>query len=123
MTKKIFLSYSMKDENKIASIVKTLRQHESVSGKDLTVVNPLGPSIHSEDVRKRIKRSIEEADAVVVVWTPTSATSSWVNYEAGMADALGKQIIVVRPDKTAPALPANLQSVQVVDLKGKLTKG
>jgi hypothetical protein len=59
---------------------------------------------------------MKEADHVVIVWTELSAESSFVNYEAGMAEALGKPITIVKPDLSAPTLPSNLQGVRVLDL-------
>ncbi len=118
MTNHIFLSYSQQDEGKIPSILKNLREREIYSGNELSVMT-LTPK-EFEDARQGIKRTISQADTVVIVWTPAGARSDWVNYEAGMADALGKRIIVVRPDENSPALPANFDStnVQVVDLAG-----
>ncbi|MBI4380324.1 MAG: toll/interleukin-1 receptor domain-containing protein [candidate division NC10 bacterium] len=119
MTKKIFLSYSMQDAGKIELVVKKLRRHQSSVGKELAIVDPSTQISPGDDVRRTIRSSIEESDAVVVVWTPASASSSWVNYEAGMAEALGKQIIVVRSGRRAPTLPVNLQSAQVLELRDK----
>jgi len=118
MTNHIFLSYSQQDEGKIAAIIKNLSQRESYNGNELSLITH--ELKESEDARQVIKRSISQADTVVVVWTLAGAHSNWVNYEAGMADALGKKIIVVRPDQNSPALPANLDSanIQVVDLLG-----
>ncbi len=118
MTNHIFLSYSQQDESKIPAIIKNLSQQELYGGNELSVMTHEPKEF--EDSRQEIKRSISQADTVVVVWTPDGARSDWVNYEAGMADALGKRIIVVRPDENSPALPANFDSanVQVVNLAG-----
>ena len=118
LMKNIFLSYSKQDEGKLAAIVQNLRQQGLYEDNQLpSIQHEISPG---EDFRKEIKRSISEADTVVIIWTPASANSSWVNYEAGMADALGKRIIVVRPDQNSPNLPANLNSagIKVVDMKG-----
>ena len=124
MIKNMFLSYAKQDEGRLAAIENQLRQLELRSGNEVSELQ-YGTEVQhgneepasSVDIREQIKRSISKADTVVIVWTPSSAYSSWVNYEAGMADALGKQIIVVRLDPNAPALPAILDSadVQVVD--------
>ena len=118
MTTKFFVSYSQQDEGRIDAIKHKLRQQGLYDDSNLTTVQHETPKFG--DIRKEIKRSISEADTVVIIWTPASANSSWVNYEAGMADALGKRIIVVRPDQNSPTLPANLNSagIKIVDLKG-----
>ncbi len=117
MKKNIFLSYSKQDEGKLAAIVQKLRQQGLYEDNQLPAIQHEVTA--GEDFRKEIKRSISEADTVVIIWTPASANSSWVNYEAGMADALGKRIIVVRPDQNSPTLPANLNSagIKIVDMK------
>ena len=48
-----------------------------------------------EDVRQRLKSEIGAADAVVLVMSEHAEVSQWINYEAGLADALGKKIFVV----------------------------
>jgi nucleoside 2-deoxyribosyltransferase len=117
MAKKLFLSYSIQDKGKIAAVVQKIRQQRSPQDEEMTVVDPSTELSYGDEIRAQIRKNIQDADAVVVVWTSSSANSSWVNYEAGMADALGKEIIVVRPDESAPELPVNLQSVRVLDLK------
>lgn len=116
MTRNIFLSYAIQDQGKLGDVMNKLLEPELCGGNELLVVNH--DTEEFEDARTEIKQSMADADAVVIVWTPASARSSWVNYEVGMADALEKPIIVVRPDKNPPALPASLKSsdVQIVDL-------
>lgn len=47
------------------------------------------------DMRRAIRQQMEEAGRVIILDTQSSAQSSWANYEAGMASALDKPIIVV----------------------------
>ena len=44
-----------------------------------------------------IRDQIKTASKVVIVTSPDSAHSQWVNYEASMASALGKPIIAIVP--------------------------
>jgi hypothetical protein len=120
MINRVFLSYSQQDEGKIPAIIKKLSQHELYNGNELSVMTHELKGYKDFDIRQEIKRSISQADVVVIVWTLAGAHSNWVNYEVGMADALNKRIVIVRPDKNSPAVPANLntESVQVVDLIG-----
>ena len=113
MTKKIFLSYAMPDREKVPSLVKKLQQDQSRGEEQVVIVDPVNELSAGEDFRQRIRQNIQDSDEVAVVWTTASAASGLVNYEAGMADALGKPIIVIVPDKNAPELPGNLQGVQV----------
>ena len=56
------------------------------------------------------------ANSVVVFWTENSANSQFVNYELGMADALGKNLVVVTPRGQRMRLPSNLEDIQVLEI-------
>lgn len=59
----------------------------------------------------KVQADISWADLVVVVLTPTAASSAWVNQEIGFARALGKKIlpIVEKDVEWHPALLADLE--------------
>ena len=67
-------------------------------------------------LREDIRKQIQSATKVIVIWGSASANSSWVNYELGLADALRKPILVVMPVNDATELPAGLQNVRIVRL-------
>jgi len=113
MTTKVFISYATPDKKKVKSVLEKLRKSREV-GLDLVIIDVQMPAL-GKDVRAEIKRSIKEADQVVIVWTKQSAESSFVNYEAGMAEALGKPITVVMPESGAPKLPSSLQGVRILE--------
>lgn len=114
MTKKIFLSYAMPDKEKVPSLVEKLQQDQSRGKEQVVILDPVKGFAVGEDFRLRIRQNIQDSDEVMVVWTTASAASDVVNYEAGMADALGKPIIVIVPDESAPELPGNFQGVRVL---------
>lgn len=114
-TKKIFISYSVSDKDKVPPIVEKLQS----SVERIVIIDPSTDLSLKKDFRRQIQQKIDESDEVVVVWSEASAVSSSVNYEAGMADALGKKIKVVKSDEGAPELPQNLQPFEVIDLKKK----
>jgi nucleoside 2-deoxyribosyltransferase len=71
-----------------------------------------------EDLRKRIMDEMRSASKVVIIATTNSANSEWVNYEAGMAAALEKPIVILRKGigKTASfirSLGTDVQSVEI----------
>ena len=72
--------------------------------------------VAGSSVRGALRDAISSADTVVLFWTDAAAKSQWVNYEAGMAEALGKQVVVVMPESSTAQLPESLQDVQVVKL-------
>lgn len=116
MTKKIFLSHAIPDKEKVASIAEKLQQRWSHDKEQVVIVDPVNETPVSEDLRKRIRQGIQDSDEVVVVWTTATAAHGLVNYELGMADALGKPIVVVTPDKSAPELPGRIRVSQVIRL-------
>jgi hypothetical protein len=117
MSKKIFISYSRQDRDKIPEALAILREQALRGEEDLVLVDSSTEFEAGDDIRSTIRQNIEKTDLVVVLWTESSATSSWVNYEAGMADALGKKIIVLQLDENPPELPINLKDMQVVNFK------
>jgi hypothetical protein len=61
---------------------------------------------------------------IVLMTTPQSGESSWMAYEAGVAEALGKPIMVLLPSKYPVAeLPADVAAGQVLDFDPKAPEG
>jgi TIR domain len=109
----VFISHARADAPRLERIVKTLIEN-GVINRETRILKeedlPAGNRARREDV----KRTIQSASKVVVVWGDASAGSQWVNYEIGLADALGKPIIAVLPYGREIALPPNLPKVQIV---------
>jgi len=71
-----------------------------------------------EDIRRAIRDQIKSADMVVIITSESSVESQWVNYEAGMADALGKPIVVVgRRGIGKSSLLTNLADAKVIEIE------
>jgi TIR domain len=68
--------------------------------------------------RTRVKSAIKRADAVIMLASsPDNLTSSWMPYEAGGAEALGKDVMLLLPSKyPVTELPSEFASTQIVDL-------
>lgn len=115
MPKTIFLSYAHEDHKYVEKVVAQLRLKGILGGDDSVVLDPERSQVAV--VRTRgvaIRQAIESADQVVLLWTEAGEKSQWVNYEAGMADALGKLITVVLVGEASPELPYSLRDVQVI---------
>lgn len=113
--KKIFISYAMQDRKILPLVVEKLQQ-VAQDKQELHIVDPKRKISMGEDFRQLIHQSIQESDEVVVVWTAASAASTAVNYEAGMAEALGKPLVIVVADRSAPELPWFLQAFRSLKL-------
>ena len=93
MPEKIFLSYANEDRGLVRDVIDALRKRGLVKESEVVLLDPhdLTPG---ENVRRLIKEQISSASRVVIIATDHSAGSEWVNYEAGMAAALDKPILV-----------------------------
>lgn len=120
MTEKIFVSYAHQDRDLLKAVLRALRKHGIVTAKDVVILDPhdFEPG---ENVRRMIKDQISSASKVVIIASDNSAKSEWVNYEAGMADALEKPIFIMGrkgSGKTASLLSA-LGNVQPIEIGGE----
>lgn len=102
MSFKVFLSYAINDsafaELVKAKIKELLPQHnvETVEVFDVRSDLAIGA-----DIRQSIKAAIEAANTVVVISSESSDLSPSVNYEVGLADALGKELLIVQKEGAA----------------------
>jgi len=116
MTERIFISYAYQDRKYLDKVLNELRKHGIVREEE-DFLDPTIETASGYTIREEIKTSIEAASKVVILWTEGSAKSQWVNYEAGMAEALGKSIIVVIPEGSEADIPFNLADVQVLKME------
>ena len=114
MSRNVFVSFAQKDRELVELALQQLRRKRVISADDNVLVDydieALGATF-----RDAAREALVDADTVVVIWSPAAAASRSVNYEIGMADALGKQVIVVLLKGTSPQLPS-LQETQAVEL-------
>ena len=95
MAEKIFVSYAYQDRAIVEQVQDYLRKHGIVTATNVEILDPQKEIQAGDDVRKKIKAQMMAASKVVIITSPNSAQSQWVNYEAGMASALGKPIITI----------------------------
>jgi len=95
MTEKVFLSYAQEDSDFAKSLASDLKNVLQVSSENIEVIDGLGQISAGENIRKKIKAEMNAASTVVIVSSDHSDDSQWVNYEAGMANALGKNVVIV----------------------------
>ncbi len=102
----IFVSYSRQDRARVAPLVGALE----AEGWSLWWDPEITPG---EEFDALISRELEQARALVVVWTPTSVDSRWVRGEA--RDAADRGVLVpVRFDNAR--LPIDFRAVHTTDL-------
>ncbi len=95
MSEKIFLSYSHTDRDFARRVEKRLKDLLKSKDQEFSVIDERRTISAGEDIRQSLKSAMDSATTVVFLASPDSAKSPWMNYEAGLADALGKRVVVV----------------------------
>jgi TIR domain len=120
MAEKIFVSYAHQDRRLVETVEQTLREHGIVTANDVAIIDPFEEVQAGENIRDIIRDKILSASMVVVIVSDNSAKSQWVNYEAGMAAALEKPIVVIgRKGSGKSALLGALGDVQSIEIEEK----
>jgi adenylate cyclase len=102
----IFVSYSRQDKARVAPLVAALERQGWSVWWDPEIVP-------GEEFDALIRREIDGANAVVVVWTPSSVASRWVRGEA----RLGAEREVLVPVRFGQArLPIDAMAIHTTDL-------
>src|SRR5437588_12977570 len=91
-SRRVFISHTMDDRPILYSAMEWL-QHSDLRLAE--VDDPAKWGARAEDPRKTISEKIRQADTVVLVWSDKAADSAWVQYDIGMAQALGVPIRVL----------------------------
>ncbi len=115
MSRKVFVSYAARDRALIPAALEQLR-HEKVFSSEDDIVLDSKRDFGGEDFRQATRAAIDAADSVVVFWSPAAAESKWVNYELGMASALGKHVVVVTPQGKQMEVPIALNSFKLFEM-------
>jgi hypothetical protein len=100
VTQKIFLSYAAADKDFVEALKPKLGEFLKAPGT-LDVFDSQSDIAPGQDIRKALKAHMDAAGTVVIVASPAGDASQWVNYEAGLADALGKKVVIVNRDSNS----------------------
>lgn len=103
---KVFFSYSRTDRARAEPIIRALEQ----AGLDVWWDGMLAGGAKYID---KTQSALQDADAVVVLWTETSVQSHWVQDEA-MHGRDNKCLVPISLDQTEP--PLGFRQFQVIDL-------
>jgi hypothetical protein len=110
-TPSIFISHGQRD----AELAK--RVETALERLGLETFSPLRDVRSGEDWRRAIQTAIKRSDAVIILFsTPQYLSLNWTSYEVGIAEALGKRVILLLPSKyPVTELPADFASTQIVE--------
>jgi hypothetical protein len=119
MAETVFISYAHDDRDLVPDVQEALRKND----RDVVFVDldPLDFK-RGRSIRRIIQERIRSANKVVIIASDHSANSAWVNYEAGMAAALDKPIVVAGrkgSGKTAYLLFRGMGNVQRIEIGDK----
>jgi TIR domain-containing protein len=108
--RRVFLSHSRRDADLAAGIARELRK------RLIEPFDAFESVTDGEDWRQTIKSAIRRADGfVLIVSAPESASTSWASYELGIAEALGKRILLLLShNHTAAQLPVDMAGLPIV---------
>ena len=112
----VFISYAVDDKSRISKVIGELKSKEVVEDDDQIVHAP-DVFVPGSSPRGLVRKAMEAASKVVIVWSGTGAGSTWVNYETGMAEALGKPIFLAIPKGEKSRLPQELKDIQIIELE------
>lgn len=95
MPEKVFLSYASPDRAFAQLLKPRLKSLLATEAEPVDLFDLEIGEGRAEDLRRGVRLAIGEASTVVVVSSPESEISDWVNYEVGLADAFEKRMVFV----------------------------
>ncbi len=111
--KSVFISYAHQDSQAAQELRASLQDAKISGWMDKADI------ASGEDVAQRVKELIRGANVIVILVSPRSVGSPWVQFEVGMALTLGKRIIPVLIGDTniERGLPDWLQEYAFIDAR------
>ena len=113
----VFISYATSDKPRLKKVIGELKLRGILDDTDKIIDNS-DVIMAGSAVRDQLRKTIEHASKVIIIWSGSSAASEWVNYEAGMAHALGKPTFFVIPKGDNSRIPAPLVQDHVIEIDG-----
>jgi hypothetical protein len=108
--RRVFLSHARRDADLARGVARELRK------RGIEAFDAFENVTAGEDWRQTIKAAIRRADGfALIVSAPEAASTSWSSYELGMAEALGKRILLLLSHNyTAAQLPLDMAGLPIV---------
>jgi hypothetical protein len=113
----IFVSYALEDSGPAAELMSQLARQPKFQVFTTDKISA------GQNWRSKIKKELSQSDYFLVLLSPTSVQSKWVQFELGAAWGLNKFIIpVVTSQDIVDQIPlefGNLHVIELKDLEGK----
>ncbi len=112
MKNRVFLSYAHRDKGLAAKFQRELKKRGMDAFRLEEDAKP------GTDIRRAVVDGFRQSDFIVVLLSsPTTATSSWISYEIGSASALGNDVYLMKsPSYSVTDLPAEFSGLRMIDL-------
>jgi len=107
-TRGVFIIHSNQDQELVRDIARRLRD------AGLTPVLDFADHLAATEWKNVLRERLRDADAVLILVTPASLSSSWTMAELGMAEGFDRVILPVVAGLKPRDLPAPLRSYHVV---------
>jgi putative ribosome biogenesis GTPase RsgA len=120
MKHNVFISYASQDRKFAQQLKSRLAQILPSKPLEIVILDPQSDVSVGTDIRKTINDAMNAASTVVIVSSPHADHSEWVSYEAGLADALEKDVVIVgRKGTGKSALLNRLDSARFIEVDDK----
>lgn len=119
MTERIFISYAYQDREYLTEIADELHKQGIEVDKESLLLDHVNDFGFGSTIEPMLLKRIQEASKIVVLWTEEGAKSQFVNYEVGIAKALGKPIIVAVPKNQKSKVPFALSEFEILEIEDK----
>jgi hypothetical protein len=109
---RVFVSYAKEDSGQAVELMSQLARQPNF---DIFTTNRISAG---ENWRSLIKKELSQSDYFLVILSPTSVQSKWVQFELGAAWGLNKFIIpVVTSQDVIHRIPLEFRDLHVIELK------
>lgn len=107
---KVFISHanSKKDREFAKSLALKLRDKGMETSNDTAIMA-------GEDWEEKLKKSLQEASAFIMLLSPNWTTSPWTAFEFGAAQAIKKKVIPILLANSQWTVPPMLRSMKMID--------
>jgi hypothetical protein len=113
--KQVFISYARDDGNVARELRESFRDTEFSGWMDQADIAT------GEAIAQKVKDSLRQASAMVVLLSERSLKNQWVQFELGAAIAMNKPIIAILIGQAGikEALPDFMQGLLYIDARGR----
>jgi hypothetical protein len=109
---RIFVSYAAEDTGPATELISQLTRQPNFHVFTTDRISAGG------NWRSKIKKELSQSDYFLVLLSPTSIQSKWIQFELGAAWGLNKFIIpVVTSQEVVNQIPLELGDLQIIELK------